>query len=184
MVWFRKKFKTEEQTVYPGMTLKQAKKLSIAVRSFYVVVGPNSLKRLLRGKGTWPNEWNRATLGIGVYSFDNGKLAKEYREIKKERLEERGEKPDLHVVKITFSEKSIERFKKQGKEKDLRILTPQDYDLWMDQYSTYGEHNVERGKLKEPFLHNFLHVIVPRRMGIEHYFRPECLKEAIIEKVA
>ena len=75
----------------------------------------------------------------------------------------------------------MRKIRSLGKEKDLRILDPEQYEVWMNEHSSYGDKNVTQGRIKKSFLHTFFHVISLRALGTEHYFRPECLEEAAIE---
>ena len=169
-----------------GMTTEQIQKLGIKIKSFYVAAGPRLLRLITEGKGEWPTGFERANLGIGVYAFDSLKDTEKYGKRREEEiLEKTGEKANLKIVRLTFSEASLRDFKEQGKEIDLRELPPDEYDEWMTKHSSYGEENVSKDyRIKKPFLHEFLHVINPRELGTEHYFRPECLSEAVIELVS
>jgi len=175
----------EEEGLIRGMTRKQAEKLGIEVESFYCVVGPNSLKRIMHGEGIWPMEEYRANLGIGVYTFDNFEAAKTYRNMRRENLREQGKNPNLKIIQISFSKFSLSEFDRQGKHKDLRLIPDEERETWFDKYSAYGDKNVTKeGKIKKKHLHDYFHVISRRAHGVEHYFRPECLEEAAIELAA
>ena len=179
------KKETEEQSLIKGMTRKQAEKLGIQVESFYTVTGPNSRKRIMHGEGTWPMQEFRANLGIGVYTFDDLEAAETYRKMRKEQLSEQGHRPDLKIIMITFSKFTLEQMKQQGKSKDLRLIPDEKREEWLDRHSSYGDQNVtEKREIKKPHLHKFLRVISRRAHGIEHYFRPECLKQAAVEIVS
>lgn len=169
--------------LFREITLAQAIKLGIKVEIFYTVVGKADLQRLLTGQGMWPNDWDRANLGIGLYAFDSIDIVKQYKEIREKTLHEKGINEKLSLVRIVFSEASIREMKKSGKEMNIRLLDPEEYEDWMEKNSSYGRQNVAGGKIKRQFLHRFFHVISLRAQGLEHYFRPECLEEAAIEVI-
>ncbi len=168
----------KEQRLIPGMTLEQAKKLGIRVRSFYSVQSDRGVKLLLHKEGDWPLTPTKAHLGPGVYAWDSEEAAERYKENIIRNLQTNGEvvRP-LRVVRITFSESSLQRFRPF----DVDLLDnfrADAADEWMNHHSSLWTTNARK--------HGHLYVIrgVSRDLGREHYFRPECLQEAALELVA
>jgi len=169
----------EEERLIKGMTKKQAEKLGIEVKSFYTVQDKDGLDRIEHGKGVWPTTPTKAHFGPGVYTFNNLKAALGYRKLIIDRCISEGIKiPELFIISITFSKRSLKDFKPF----DVDLLDSFEVggtERWLDKYSslftdkkkinTHGKKVIIRGT------GNF---------GKEYYFRPECLEDAAIELVA
>lgn len=168
----------KEERVIPGMTLKQIKKLGIKAVSFYTVLGKRGLKRIMHGKGDWPISPTKAHLGPGLYAWNNLETAQRYkRNLTKTIMSNDEPEPKLFIVRITFSETSIKKFKPF----DVDLLDNfkvQGAQEWMDKHSSLWTKRAKK--------HDYKYVIrgVSKDLGKEHYFIPECLLESTAELIA
>ena len=168
----------EEERLIRGMTRKQAEKLGIEVESFYTVQGKKGFKRLMHGEGDWPLSPTKAHLGPGLYAWDNIQSAKQYKDNLIKNITSNGEpEPKLFIIQVSFSKRSLKDFKPF----DVDLLDNFNVDgasEWMERHSKLWTKNAKK--------HHYKYVIrgVSEHLGREHFFRPECLEEAVIELAA
>jgi len=162
-----------------GMTHKQVKELGIKLISFYTVQDKEGVNRIVHGKGTWPITPTKAHFGPGLYSFDDIKHARKYKKLITDRCKNEGiEIPKLHIVKVSFSKRSLEDFKPF----DVDLLDSFEMgetEKWLNRHSSLLTDN------KKVESHGKKAIIRGTgNFGKEHYFHPECLEEAVFDLVA
>src|SRR5579862_4204369 len=120
---------------------------------FFTVQSRSDAVRLTAGGAPWPAGLQRANLGQGLYAWETLLEADVYRQV----LLRHGAN-DLVILTYEAADIDIGGFAKL----DLTQLSDDDVNVWMAQYSRYGQG----------LRHGFEYVVRNTDMGKEHYFAP------------
>jgi hypothetical protein len=117
----------------------------------FTVQSKTDVARLRNGGSPWPAGLQRANLGQGLYAWESHGDALGYRNL----LSAHGAK-DLDILEFKVADVDFATFSSC----DLTLLSDDDVNDWMAQFSQYGQG----------LPHGFEHVIRNTDRGKEHYF--------------